>query len=110
MQDPRRQPSEVRGTNPAGARAGGSLASPLFAAAEASPRAAAAETRCCRSRNLIETLEFLHVIVFDLQMHIIFLKITDGGKQAFSQKQHSWRMSLNTLSSTLCLHRVIQGK
>lgn len=50
------------------------------------------------------------VFTFDLQMHIIFLEITDVGKQAFPQQQHSWRMSLNTLSSTLCLHRVIQGK
>lgn len=53
-----------------------------------------------------------HAAVFtsDLQMHIIFLEITDVGKQAFPQQQHSWRMNLNTLSSTLCLHRVIQGK
>lgn len=73
-------------------------------------RVCGGETQFCRSCDLIEIPEFPHVIIFDLQMHIIFLKITDIGKQAFSRKQHSCRMSLNTLSSTSCLHRVIQGK
>lgn len=41
--------------------------------------------------------------------HYVF-EITDVGKQALAGNQRSCRMSLNTLSSTSCLHRVIQGK
>lgn len=89
IKDPRHQPSEVFGINPPIVRAGGSLAFSLFSWYKARLRGAAAKMQFCRSFNLIEMLEFSHVIIFDLQMHIIFLKITDIGKQAFSQKQHS---------------------
>lgn len=89
IKDPSHQPSEVFSINPPIVRAGRSLASSLFSGYKASPYGAAVEMQFCRSFNLIEMLEFPHMIIFDLQMHVIFLKITDIGKQAFSQKQHS---------------------
>lgn len=89
IKDPRHQPSEVFGINPPIVRAGGSLAFSLFSRYKASLHGAAVKMEFCRSFDLIEMLEFSHMIIFDLQIHIIFLKITDVGKQAFSQKQHS---------------------
>lgn len=61
----------------------------LFSCYKVSLHGAVLKMQFCQSFDLIEMLEFSHVIIFDLRMHIIFLKITDIGKQAFSQKQHS---------------------